>query len=144
MAPDSWSSRWNDSLAPWFSGLGGKGGGGRGEHGYTNGIWYLKRLQKILQNSSYPGYGWLIYQRIKANKSCRAIYQVTFATDVANISIHYIYLVGKYFYVYLMWVKIAFAETLRNVWNLSTKSGFIQYLCTLSHYTKAYNLLFWK
>ena len=38
----------------------------------------------------------------------------------------------------------AFPETLRNVWNLITKSGLIRNLCALSHCTKAYNIYHWE
>ena len=38
--------------------------------------------------------------------------------DTGIIFIHYIYLVSRYYYVNLIRVKSAFAETLRNAWNL--------------------------
>ena len=39
-----------------------------------------------------------------------------------------------------MRAKNAFAETLRNVWNLNTKLGLIKNRSFLSHYTKAYGV----
>ena len=47
---------------------------------------------------------------------------------------------SKYHYLNLTRAKSAFAETLRNTWNLSTKLNLIQNLCVLSHYAKAYHV----
>ena len=56
------------------------------------------------------------------------------------IFIHYIYLVSQYYYVNLIRAKSAFTETMRNVWNLSTKFDLIQNLCALSYYNKTYHI----
>ena len=42
--------------------------------------------------------------------------------------------------VYLIRAKSAFAKTLRNAWNFSTKFDLIQNLCALLHYTKVYHV----
>ena len=49
--------------------------------------------------------------------------------DTEIIFIHYIYLVRKYYHVNLIRTKSAFAETLRNAWNVSTQFYIIQNLC---------------
>ena len=54
------------------------------------------------------------------------------------------YLVSKNNYVNSIRAKATFCETLRNAWNLNIKSGLIQNLSGLSHYTKAYNLRHWE
>ena len=52
------------------------------------------------------------------------------------ILIYYIYLVSNYYYVNLIRAKSAFAKTLKNAWNLSTKFNLIQNYCTQSYYAK--------
>ena len=51
--------------------------------------------------------------------------------DTEIIFIHYIYLVRKYYHVNLIRTKSAFAETLRNAWNVTVSTQFylIQNLC---------------
>ena len=56
------------------------------------------------------------------------------------VFIYYSYLMNKHYPVDLIGVKTAFAEALRNAWKLSIKSGLIQNLGALSHYTKAYHV----